>query len=316
MGDIIHCLPIIADIRAHFPDAKINWLVEEGFADIVKLHPYIHRVIPVAIRRWRMRLFNKKTWCEFASFKRDLTTQHYDVILDAQSLVKSAMLATLAKGTRHGQNYRCTREPLAALFYHRTYMVTRQQHAVEQNRALAAQVFGYANPTSAPDYGLSFEHKNCQIELPAKFIMAFHATSRDSKLWPNTHWIKLGQQLNRQGFAMVLPWGNEAEFTRAQSIATQVPNAQILPKSNLTTLAHITAQAQAAIGVDTGLVHLAVALNIPAIAIYTDTFPALNGAYAGKHSIAINLGGKGLIPSVDEVLKSFSRLTSNISAAN
>lgn len=309
MGDIIHCLPIIKDILVHFPTVDIDWLVEEGFADIVNLHPKIRRVIPVAIRRWRGHLFSRATWQEFFILKRQLKDQHYDVILDAQSLLKSALLATLATGTRHGQNFRCAREPLAALFYHRTYMVTRQQHALEQNRALAAKVFSYDNPTSAPDYGLSLTHNAAPMQLPENFVMAFHATSRDSKLWPNSHWINLGQQLHKQGLTLVLPWANTSELTRAQTIAAQVTGAVVLPKSNLTTLAHITAKAQTAIGVDTGLMHLAVALNIPTIAIYTDTFPALNGAYAGNHNVAINLGEKGTIPSVDEVLKTFARFT-------
>lgn len=309
MGDIIHCLPIIADILTHYPTANIDWLVEEGFAEIVSLHPKIRSVFPVAIRRWRKHLFSRLSWQQFSAFRRQLKKQEYDVILDAQSLVKSALLATLANGIRHGQNYRCTREPLAALFYHRTYMVTRQQHALEQNRALAARVFGYDYPTSAPDYGLSHLQGTAEIPLPKSFVIAFHATSRDSKLWPNSHWIHLGQKLREQGLTLVLPWANATERARAQTIATQVFDAVILPKSNLTTLAHITAKAKAAIGVDTGLMHLAVALNIPTIAIYTDTFPALNGAYAGNQTIAINLGGKGIIPSVDEVLESFSRLS-------
>lgn len=309
MGDIIHCLPIIADILAHHPAANIDWLVEESFADIVSLHPKVRNVIPVAIRRWRKHLLSKSAWQEVFAFKRRLKQQHYDVVLDAQSLVKSALLATLASGTRHGQNYRCTREPLAALFYHRTYVVTRQQHAVEQNRALAAQVFGYNCPTSAPDYGLSHVQGAVAIPLAENFVIAFHATSRDSKLWPNSHWIDLGQALHKRGLTLVLPWANTAELARAQVIAAEVTDAMILPKSNLTTLAHVTAKAQAAIGVDTGLMHLAVALNIPTIAIYTDTFPALNGAYAGNQSIAINLGGKGITPSVEEVLENFSRLS-------
>jgi heptosyltransferase-1 len=310
MGDIIHCLPVITDILTHFPTAKIDWLVEEGFTDIVNLHPKVRKVIPVAIRRWRKHLFSRATWHELSSFKHQLKEQHYDVILDAQSLLKSALLATLATGTRHGQSFPCAREPLAALFYHRTYMVTRQQHALEQNRAIAAKVFAYDYPTSAPDYGLRLAHDDAPIPLPENFVMAFHATSRDSKLWPNSHWINLGQQLNKQGIKIVLPWANASELTRAQAIAKLVAEAVVLPKSNLTTLAHITAKAQVAIGVDTGLMHLAVALNIPTIALFTDTYPALNGAYAGNHSMAINLGGRGMVPSVDEVLKSFARFTS------
>src|SRR5450830_1206836 len=170
MGDVIHCLPILADILVNFPDAGIDWVIEESFAEILSLSPHIHQVIPVAVRRWRKHLFRKKTWDEISAFKKQIRAQHYDVILDMQSLFKSALLSTLAKGSRHGQNYKSTREPLAALFYHKTHFVPRNQHAVEQNRALAAKALDYPLPISSPDYGLFAEHlaSDDDIDLPEK----------------------------------------------------------------------------------------------------------------------------------------------------
>src|SRR5450830_53393 len=236
MGDVIHCLPIIADILANFPGALIDWVIEENFVEILSLSPHIHSIIPVAVRRWRKRLFRRQTWSEICAFKKQVQAEHYDVILDVQSLFKSALLATFAHGLRHGQNYKSTREPVAALFYQRTHFIPRNQHAVAQNRALAAAALNYPIPSKLPDYGLSAEAlaphlvPNAGFDLPDQYVIALHATSRDSKLWPMPYWIALGQALKSEGYAMVMPWGNEHEHLRANAIADEVPSSIVLAK--------------------------------------------------------------------------------------
>jgi len=154
MGDVIHNLPNIADIHAEFPDAQIDWVVEEGFADMLKLNPYINNIIPVAIRRWRKSIFNQKTWQEIQSFRSQLQAQKYDYIIDTQSLLKSAFIACLANGKRYGQGPKTAREWLAGFFYNHRFSVSRTQHAVDQNRQLTALALNYRVPTSAPNYGL------------------------------------------------------------------------------------------------------------------------------------------------------------------
>jgi len=310
MGDVIHNLPIIADIHAELPHAQIDWVVEENFADILRLNTRIRKVIPIAFRRWRKHLFKGKTWQEIKEFKAQLQTEQYDYIIDTQTLLKSALITCLANGRRYGQGPNTSREWLAGLFNQRRFSVSRDQHAVDQNRQLSALALNYRAPTSAPDYGLPRSEliKKVDIALPEKYVMAFHATSRDSKLWPMGDWISLGILLAKQGITLCLPWGSEAEKSRANIIATHVPKAIVLPNSSIIELAHITAGAQAAVGVDTGLIHLAVAMDVPSIAIYTDTHPDLNGTYGGPNALSINLGGKGRLPEPNEVLSAFDRV--------
>ncbi len=310
MGDVIHNLPIIADIHAELPNAQIDWVVEENFADMLGLNSHINKIIPVAIRRWRKHLFSQKTWQEIKYFKTQLQAEQYDYIIDTQTLLKSALIACLANGKRYGQGPNTSREWLAGLFNQRRFSVSRDQHAVDQNRQLTALALNYRAPTGAPDYGLPRSEliKKVEIGLPEKYVMAFHATSRDSKLWPMGHWVSLGISLAKQGVTLCLPWASETEKSRANIIATHVPKAIVLPKSNITELAHITAGAQAAVGVDTGLIHLAVAMDVPTIAIYTDTHTDLNGTYGGNDALAINLGGKGRMPEPNEVFSAFDRL--------
>ncbi len=315
LGDVIHNLPVATDIHAHFPNAQIDWVVEESFADIPRMHPAVNQVMTVAMRRWRKQLFSAKTWSEIAAFKKSIQQNYYDAIIDTQGLLKSALITCTANGVKHGYDKDSIREPLASRFYDRTYTISYQQHAVVRNRMLAALSLGYAPSTGAPDYGISAKHtKNntsvslMDIGLQADYVVGLHGTSRESKLWPAAYWVDLGRQLAQQNLNLALPWANEAEFNRAGEIAQQLQNATVLPKLGIAELAGVIADAQAAVGVDTGLSHLAAALDKPTIAIYTDTNPALTGVMAGMHAQAINLGNIGEIPSVSNVLDSLNKL--------
>lgn len=306
LGDVVHNLPVINDIRNHYPDIEIDWLVEESFADIPRLHPAVHHVIPVAIRRWRKSLLSRQTWRDISNLKRQLAAQSYDIVLDTQGLIKSGLLTCLSNGQKHGYDKHSAREPLASCFYDTKHKVSRTQHAVARNRALAALSLNYPVPDNLPDYGIQAAATDLPLKMPC--VVGLHGTSRDSKLWPTEHWISLGRELAKQQLNLLLPWASDAELQRAQHIAGTLDNATVLPKQSINQLAAIISQARAAIGVDTGLSHLSVALNIPTIAIYTDTNPALTGVYAGAQAPAINLGNINQTPSPREVLEALKKI--------
>lgn len=304
LGDVIHCLPVINDIRAHYPDILIDWVVEESFADIPRMHPHVNQVVTVAMRRWKKSLFNLKTWSEISTFKKAIRQHQYDAVIDCQGLLKSALITkqalTTLKGLKHGYDKHSIREPIASQFYEKKYPISYQLHAVTRNRTLCAMSLDYAIPTHAPDYGITATENH--LELPQQFVIGLHGTSRDSKLWPTDLWVNLGKQLAQQGLSLVLPWSSDAEYARANAINNQILNGFILPKMSIAQVAAVIAKAKAAIGVDTGLSHLAAALNVPTIAIYTDTNPALTGVMAGAYKPVINLGGIDQTPTVEEVL--------------
>lgn len=302
MGDVIHNLPVVADILAHHPDAQFDWMVEESFAEIPKLHPDIRKVIPVAIRRWRKSLFTRSTWREIGDLKAILKNTDYDFVIDTQGLLKSALLTTLTQGAIHGMNAKSAREPLASLFYSHKHAVARGLHAVQRNRILAALALNYPIPQSLPDYGLTnFHHRSDELSLPERYVVFLHGTSRDAKLWAVSHWIALAQKLEQYHLQVLLPWSNPAEEKRAQEIAAQSTNVTVLPKLKLSLLADILANSKLNIGVDTGLIHLSTALNKPSIAIYTDTDPEFTGVLPGIENQAINIGGKAQSPEADAV---------------
>lgn len=309
LGDVIHNLPVVTDILQQHPDAHIDWVVEEAFADIPTLHPAIKQVFTVAVRRWRKQLFNQKTWCEITSFKRKISQTPYDLIIDTQGLVKSAVMSSFARGSKSGMDKASAREPLASCLYDKKYPIPRNQHAVTRNRELAALACGYQNPSSAPEYGINTEKTALNITLPAVFIIGLHGTSKDSKLWPTKQWMALADLLAAQQRYLVLPWASEAEHHRAQIIANNRINVTVLPKLSIAHLANVIQHAWAAIGVDTGLSHLSAALNIPTVAIYTDTNPARTGVMAAAQGQVINLGGAKQNPSVEAVLDAVQAVT-------
>jgi len=307
LGDVVHNLPIIHDILSHHPEAQIDWVVEESFADIAHLHSGVNQVIPVAIRRWRQSIFSKQTWHEMYLAKQRISNTAYDIVLDTQGLLKSALVTCFGRGQSHGYDRHSAREPLASFFYEQTHQVARNQHAVARNRALAALALGDAIPNNLPDYGIQIHAQHTRT-VDAPYIMGLHGTSRDSKLWPTAQWIDLALALNQRQLKLVLPWASVAELTRAQTIASAASNVIVLAKQSIAQLAAIISQSQAAVGVDTGLSHLSVALNIPTVAIYTDTDPALTGIYAGSKVAAINLGNIHATPSTQQVVTMLEKI--------
>jgi heptosyltransferase I len=300
LGDVIHNLPVIADIRQHFPDAVIDWCVEESFAAIPRLHPGVAEIITVAIRRWRKDAFARQTWREMAASRHALRRHDYDLVIDTQGLAKSALIASQARGVHCGYDAASIREPLAARFYQRHFSVSTSEHAVVRNRRLVGAALGYV-PDPAPDYGIAVAPADFDWLPLAPFAVFLTATSRDDKLWPEEHWLELGCQLHKQGCSAVLPAGSPIERQRAARLAAGIPGAVAAPPLNIPQLAALLAGARSAVGVDTGLTHLAVALKVPTVALYTATDPGLTGVYGT--AFHCNLGGKGQVPSAVQVLE-------------
>lgn len=299
LGDVIHNCPAISDAARQLPGAAIDWVVEESFAGIAALHGAVRRVIPVALRRWRGELLSAGAWSEFAGFRRALRTERYDFIIDSQGLVKSALIARLALGLKHGFDRASAREPFAARFYDVCHAVPAALHAVERNRRLAAAALGYA-PGGACDYGLRVADE-MPFPVRSPYALLLTMTSREDKLWPEEHWRALGAALEKRGLHCLLPWGSEEERRRCGRIATALRDAVVPRRMTLEELARLARKAQCVLGVDTGLAHLAAALGVPVTGLYCGSDPALTGLYGGER--LVNLGNIGKPPSVKEVLE-------------
>ena len=310
LGDVIHNLPVVSDIHREFPGAKIDWLVEENYGFIPRMHPHVNEVIPVALRRWRKKLYAPETWREFGALRKQLRSVKYDAVIDTQGLVKSALLTKWANAPSYGQDRQSAREPMAARFYTHTLPISRKLHAVDRNRLLAAHALGYPVPEDAADYGARIENKQRPEFIPeGDYVFVLHGTARDSKRWPEENWQQLIARMAQRGLHVVAAWGSEDERRVSKSLAND-HEAVVVPPSRLDVMesAQVIVHAKAVIGVDTGFSHLAAALGVPVIGIYTDTDPALSGVHGSGKAMAINVGNVNQVPTVDEVTDAFARL--------
>jgi len=308
MGDVVHNLPVIADIRRARPEAIIDWVVEESYAALVRMTRGVTRVLPVASRRWRQAPHRKATYVERHAFIDLLHAESYDLVLDTQGLLKSAWLAYRARlaprGVRAGFSYALVRESLARLFYDDGYAVDTQLHAIERMRMLAAQALGYADqPLGPPRFELDVpaQHFAWLSEQAAttRYVVILHATARAEKAWPPERWIALVATLCAAGLTPVLPSGTAAEHAAAETLASEASSAIpssitrpiVAPALSLTEAAALLRGAVAVVGVDTGLLHLAAALDTPTVGLFGATPRWRYAPYWSSH--AINLGSFG-----------------------
>lgn len=279
LGDIIHTLPAVTDACLAKKDLRFDWVVEEAFTDIPSWHPGVDKVIPVAFRRWRKNLSSTWKSGEFSNFKKNLQEEHYDLIIDAQGLIKSAIISRIARGLTVGLNNHTIKEPLATLFYNVRYTVPWQQHAVERVRDLFSRTFNYSLDYKPCDYGLDIQRFLPEQPSQENTLVFFHGTTWDTKKWPDKNWQLLAKIAGREGYKVKVLWGNNEELERAKLIAQDTDNVEVLDKLSLTEIARVLVQAKAVVAVDTGLAHLAAALNVPVVSIYGATNSDLTGTY-------------------------------------
>jgi heptosyltransferase-1 len=305
LGDVVYALAIAVDIADAAPGTAIDWIAEEAFVDVPALSPFVRRTIPVGFRRWRHTPFRAETWREAIAFRNDLRNGRYAAVLDLQEQVKGALIARIARGPRHGFDRNSIREPVATLLHDFHHQVPKTLHFVERCRALAAAALGY-DVSGPPRWSL--EPKTSVAAVPnGRYVVALHATSRAGKLWPEERWRALVGWFADAGLSTLLPWGSEAERARSERIAKGLGRASVPPRQPLSALAALLARSELCVGVDTGLTHLAAVLGTPTVAIFTETDPALAGAsITGAH--ARDLGGYGLVPSLDDVQGASSHL--------
>ncbi len=273
LGDVVHTLPALTDAAEALPNLYFDWVVEEAFAPIPAWHPAVVQVIPVALRRWRKAPFSRQTREQWHEFRHRISAADYDVVIDAQGLLKSAWLARLASGARHGLDRHSAREGLAALSYQHRHHVPRGCHAIERVRELFASVLGYAVHHTEPDYGI-FTGDPATVNSTLVFL---HATSWPSKHWPEEYWQELVRLAAQAGYRIALPWGTENEHQRSERLAASADGAYVPEAMDLNEIAALLASARGAVAVDTGLGHLAAALSLPTVSLYGPTDSQLTG---------------------------------------
>lgn len=323
LGDVLHNLPIVWDLRARLPDAQIDWVVEGGYVHL--LTPLLSRdgfkgidhIIPLGLRRWKKNLFKLATWQQFFAFKKELQATSYDVIIETQGLLKSAIVCVLANKTPNAvvaglanatefSGY----EPMARSFYSQSVQVPTQCHAVDRSRWVTCSALDWplVDRKCAPQFypktyvdSLNEDSRGVLAGLKAPYVLCFHSTAREAKRWPNESWVALGKELSGRGYQVVLPWGNLTEQAVSKEIASHIPNAFVPPAFSIQDAFSVISGAALTVGVDTGLTHLAAVLGKPTVEIYCDSPMWKTEGYWSDR--ICNLGDIQSPPKAAEVIK-------------
>ena len=308
LGDVIQTMPVIEDMKACLPGVTIDWVVEEAFADLVTQAQGLTRVIPCAERRWRKSPFQRETRQAWATFWQALRAVQYDAVIDFQGLMKSARIARGASLTSDGftvtyanKSDLCAYEWPVKWLLQKTVSMEKKIHAVARYRALAARALGYESTgvlQRMPTYPLvAGAHEVRQA------IMFAHGTTRLDNEWPFDSWVQLGQRLIQRGEMVLLPQANEREADFVERLAKALgAHAQVLPRMKLSEVLSHMANCRAVVSVDSGLGHLAVALNLPVVQLFSQPRIERAGPVGNLHQRAV---GGDHVPSVDETWEAY-----------
>jgi heptosyltransferase I len=291
MGDLIHALPALTDASRVIPGIRFDWVADRNFAEVASWHPAVQTVLTTRHRYWRKHIWESIKNGEISHFFKSLREKKYDLVIDGQSSLKSAVITLLSRGSRrHGMDKNSAAEGwAAALAYQKKHPVDKSLHAVQRLRLLFSLALNYHCPEGAPDYGINhYPFPVLKFELPKPYLVFVHNASWASKLWPENHWRRLIELAGNEGFHVVLPWGNTLEKARAEKICDNYANAQVLPFCSLSEQARILQGAAGAICSDTGLCHLAAALGTPAVTLYGATDPKLIGSWGPNQQLLVS----------------------------
>ena len=316
LGDVLHNLPMVADILRHYPDATIDWVVEEGYVSLVRLNPHVRKIIPFALRRWRKGLGDAANRAEMKTFWRTLREEEYDVVFDTQGLLKTGIIMGAARVRRGGRKVGLANgsegsgyEGASRFFHTESIPLDPRTHAVARGRMVAGAALGYAVDTP-PDFGLPPPSVSTRPDwLPREdYAVFFHGTARNAKKWAAANWIATAKAL--APMPVLLPWGSGEERVEAELLASGMPNASVLPKLSMMDAVTLAQQAALAVGVDTGLTHIAAAFYRPTVEIYADSPKwKTEGNWSPR---IVNLGDKGAPPPSGEVIAAAHRLLAQL----
>ena len=320
LGDVLHNLPLVWDLRARLPNAQIDWVVEEAYVHL--LEPLctregfkgVDRIIPFGLRRWKKHLFKLSTWQQFFAFKKQLQAVTYDTVIETQGLLKSALVCALAKkstdavvaGLANATEF-SGYEPIARFFYGHLVQVPVQTHAVDRSRLVMCSALDWPaiqRSDSPRFYGSQIQSNLAKPVLSAlktPYVLFFHSTAREAKRWSNEAWITLGKELASRGYQVVLPWGSPTEKAISVELAKQIPNALVPPGFSIEDAFKVITGASLTVGVDTGLTHLAAVLGLPTVEIYCDSPRWKTEGYWAYH--IRNVGDMQSPPDAAEVVK-------------
>jgi heptosyltransferase-1 len=300
MGDVLHALPAVAALREAFPNATLGWVIEERWAELLcspdtgcrgprsAERPLVDTIHRVNTRAWRRALFSGTTWRGFRASVQALRLAHYDVAVDFQGAVRSAVLASLS-AAREIYGFAQPRENAASMFYTRQVQAAGA-HIVEQNFSLARAIARRELPSSAVELPRSLA---AEKSVAAKVNGLAHASYAvlnpgagwGAKQWPAERYGEVARKLaEATGLQCLVNFGpGEEALARTAEEASQRTAKGIT--TNISELIALMRGAQLFVGGDTGPMHLAALLRVPVVAIFGPTDPARNGPFGTRNIV-------------------------------
>jgi heptosyltransferase-1 len=312
LGDVVHAMPAVQDIRRALPQAQIDWVVEQGFAPLVRRCAGVRRVIPCELRRWRKAPFTAATRAGWRTFRAELQAEGYDAVIDLQGLSKSALVAWLARLAPGGRRYALANRTEGSGYEAPTRWVADVAvriephiHAVRRSRELCARVLGYAVPAEEI-FGLQPQAAGGVPASVRPCVALVHGSSRADKQWPPAHWIGLAARLDAQGYDVALLHGSDDEQRRSEALARAMSHAVVWPRLALDALTDALAGCAGVIGVDSGLSHIAVALDLPHVQLYNFDTAWRTGPLGRARQRSVHARP---VPSVEQVWRAWQDVT-------
>ena len=304
MGDLMHALPALTDASNIYPDIQFDWIVDENFSDVPSWHPKVSEIITTNHRTWRKQLLSGSLRRELKELKTKINVGDYDVVIDMQNNLKSAVLSYFIKKEVHGLDKNSAREYPAHWAYAFKHEVPKNLHAVARQRSLLALSLNYKIDDKSINYKVDKSvFRAPDFSLPNKYLVLVHNASWPTKLWPIPHWQKFIELINQEGYTAILPSGSEEEIARAEEIVSSNNKAIALKKLSLNEVAYVIEHSLGCVCSDTGLAHLSAVLDKPSVTMYSVTDESLIGT-RGKnqeHLISYDARMESITP--EEVLK-------------
>ena len=268
MGDVIHAMVALQFIKKHFPDSQIDWIVESGFKGVLENNPHIDNILSV-----NLKSIKSKKSAIFSQIKliKEYSKNRYDLVIDAQGLIKSAIVAKIIGAkTIAGFDRESTREGIASLFYDKKVQISYTENTIDRNVRVLCEALGVevsSEEIIAKEKFLFFE-KNSANELHSNYNLFVIGSTWESRNYPKEKFVEIAESLKIPTYIV---WGSEEEHQKAKWMEQQSQYLEVLPRGNLDALKSVIANCKLLIGNDTGPTHMAWGLNVPSITIFGPT---------------------------------------------
>ena len=272
MGDIIHAMAALQFIKEHLPESQIDWIVEQGFSGVLEDNPHIDNILPInlkALKNNPLQLFSE------VKSLREYATQEYDIVIDAQGLIKSAMTGKLlGSGNLWGFSKTSIREKEASYFYRHSVEIAYHANTIDRNMRVLSEPLGFSiskDEILAKEPFLYYqddEHIENYLSKDKKNIIFVVGSTWESRNYPKEKFAEIANELQEN---VLIIWGSETEKETADWIAYTSVYATVVPRLSYNALKALVAESDLLIGNDTGPTHMAWGLNVPSITIFGPT---------------------------------------------